>query len=118
MSTALPLRVTAQGTLAQQDAFDAVLGLIQAMAGTTSTTWAHAPWFGLFEAFAEAASREKQDHEGIKDSLNQALREMGVGNYQVLSVTTAEIDGSGRRQFRLTVTDPGGQARFGQVAAP
>ena len=117
MSIALPLRVTPDGKLVEQDSFEAVLGLIKVMAGTTSTTWPHVRWFGLYEAFSEAATREKQDHEGLKDSLNTALREVGVTAYVVQAVTTDVIDGTGRRGFRMTITDESGQARFGQVAA-
>lgn len=117
MATGFPLRVMPDGKLVQQDSFDAVLGLIKVMAGTTATTWPHARWFGLYEAFSEAATREKQDHEGLKDSLNTALRELGVDRFAVQAVTTDVIDGTGRRGFRLTITDESGQARFGQMAA-
>lgn len=117
MPTAIPLRVTPDGKLLQQDSFDAVLGLIKVMAGTTATTWPHAKWFGLYEAFAEAARREKQDHEGLKDALNTAFGELGVTAYTVDAVTTDLIDGSGRRGFRLTLIDQAGQARFGEMAA-
>ena len=114
LSTALPLRVTPDGKLAQQDTFDAVLELIRVMAGTTSTTWPAARWFGLFEQFSEAARREKEDHESLRDAINVALRELGVGHIQVQSLTTGEPDG-GRRPFQLTLVDSGGQARFGRI---
>jgi len=114
----LPLRVSPDGRLAQQDPFDAVLSTIRVMAGTTATTWPHAPWFGLFEQFTEAATRQKQDHEALKDAINLALGRLGVPGYKVHSVTTGPIDGSGQRTFQLTIHDPAGQARFGSVGAP
>ncbi len=117
LSTGLPLRVTPDGKLAQQDSFDAVLGLIKAMAGTTATTWPHARWFGLLEQFNEAARREKQDHENLKDAINAGLGELGVADIRVQSVTTGTIDGHGRRTFQITMVDGRGEARFGQVAA-
>lgn len=115
-STALPLSVQPDGRLAQIDAFDAVIGLVGVMAGTTSTTWPHAPWFGLLEAFTEAARRERQDHENLRDAINLALRNLGVERVKVQSVTTGAIDG-GRRAFQLTLIDETGQARFGSVSA-
>ena len=116
-STALPLRVTSDGKLAQQDSFDAVLGVIRIMAGTTATSLPHARWFGLFELFHEASRREKQDHENLKDAINAALRELGVAEFQVQSVTTGAIDGTGRRGFQMTMVDGRGDARFGEIAA-
>ncbi len=118
MLTALPVRVTPDGKLAQQDPLDAVLGLIRIMAGTTSTTWPHARWFGLLELFLEAAGREKQDHETLKDALNTGLQNLGVTDYRIQSVTTGPLDGGGRRSFQLTIQDPAGQALFGQIGAP
>jgi hypothetical protein len=118
MLTALPLRITPDGRLDRQDPLDAVLGMIRVMAGTTRTTWPHAPWFGLFELFTEAAERQKQDHEALKDSLNTALAKLGISGYTVHAVTTGSIDGSGRRSFQLTIHDPAGQALFGKVGAP
>lgn len=116
--TALPLRVTPEGRLAQQDPLEAVLETIRVMAGTTATTWPHAPWFGLFELFTEAAGRQKQDHESLKDALNLALGNLGVAAYTVQAVTTGAADGSGRRSFQLTLLDRQGQALFGRVDAP
>jgi hypothetical protein len=117
MATALPLRVTPDGRLAQQDPVDAILAMIRVMAGTTASTWPHARWFGLLETFLEASAREKQDHEGLKDALNAALGHLGVTGYVVEAVTTGPLDGSGRRSFELTLRDPGGRSCFGRVAA-
>ena len=118
MSIALPIRVMPNGTLAQQDPFDAVLALFGKMAATTSATWPHARWFGLYEAFLEASRREKQDHEGLKDALNTALSELGASAYVVKAVTTGVIDDQGVRHFQITMADETGRARFGDLAAP
>ncbi|MBX3145449.1 MAG: hypothetical protein KF785_01655 [Gemmatimonadales bacterium] len=116
LSTALPLRIDATGSLVRQDDFDAVLGLISAMAGTTSTTWPHARWFGLFEAFTDAGRRQQQDHETLKDAINLALRELGVEQFRVQSVTTVRSDhGFGHRHFRITMTDALGRSRFAEL---
>ncbi|MGE0442938.1 MAG: hypothetical protein AB7L66_17615 [Gemmatimonadales bacterium] len=114
LATALPVRIGPDGKLLQEDAFDAVLRIIAVMAGTTPTTWPHAPWFGLLEAFGEASRRERQDHENLRDAINLALRELGVADIRVQSVTTGSMDG-GRRPFQLTLVDQRGDARFGQV---
>ncbi len=114
----LPLRVKPDGRLDEQDPFDAVLASIRVMAGTTKTTWPHAPWFGLFEQFIEAATRQKQDHESLKDAINLGLDRLGVSGYKVHAVTTGPIDGSGQRTFQLTIHDSAGQALFGSVGAP
>jgi len=118
LSTALPLRVTPAGKLAQQDTLEALLGLMGKMAGTTAATWPHARWFGLFEAFEAAARREKQDHENLKDALNIAFGELGIDLYHVQSVTTGPIETDGRRTFQVTLVDAEGHALFGQIAAP
>jgi hypothetical protein len=115
-STALPLSVQSDGRLAQVDQFDAVIDLVGVMAGTTSTTWPHAPWFGLLDAFTEASRRERQDHETLRDAINLALRHLGVDQIKVQSVTTGAIEG-GRRAFQMTLIDDRGQARFGSVRA-
>ncbi len=115
--TALPLRVTADGRLEQQEGLDAVLELVKIMAGTTSTTWPHAPWFGLLEAFQEAAHRERQDQESLKDAINTALKELGVSWLSAYAVTTGGFDPQGRRTFQMTFHDRSGQVLFGALAA-
>jgi len=115
-SIALPLRIDATGSLVRQDDFDAVVGIIGKMAGTTSTTWPHARWFGLFEAFMEAGRRQQQDHESLKDAINLALRELGVQQFRVQAVTTVRSDhGFGHRHFRITMTDAEGRSRFAEL---
>ncbi|MHB1328306.1 MAG: hypothetical protein ACYC2K_08905 [Gemmatimonadales bacterium] len=117
-STALPLRIDATGSLIRQDDFDAVVGVIGQMAGTTSTTWPHAKWFGLFEAFSEAGRRQQQDHESLKDAINLALRELGVQRYRVQAVSTVRSDqGFGHRHFRITMVDADGRSRFAELDA-
>ena len=115
--TALPFRVTPEGKLEQQDGFDAVLELIRAMAGTTATNWPHAPWFGLLELFAEAANRDRQDQESLKDAINVALKNLGVVEWTVQSVVTGRVGGTGQRRFKLTIEDRAGQALFGDIDA-
>ena len=115
-STALPLRVMPDGRLAQQEALDGVLGIIRVMAGTSSRAWPHAAWFGLLEAFTEAARRDRQDHEGLKDAINNALGQLGVEGFKIQSITTGPLGSDGKRTFRLTLLDPSGQAVFGEMA--
>lgn len=115
--TALPFRVTPEGKLEQQDGFDAVLELIRAMAGTTAATWPHAPWFGLLELFDEAARRDRQDQESLKDVINVALKQLGVVEWKVQAVVTGRVDGGGKRRFKLTLEDAAGQALFGEIDA-
>lgn len=114
-STALPVRVTPEGKLEQQETLDATLELVRAMAATTATTWPHAPWFGLLELFEEASKREKQEHEALKDALNTAFDELGA-EYRVQSVVSGTRGGDGRRGFQLTFVDRGGKSFFGEVA--
>ena len=116
-SIALPLRITPQGRFVEQEGFDAMLGLVQVMAGTSSRAWPHAPWFGLLEAFTEAARRDRTDHEGLRDAINLALERLEVDGYRVQSITTGAPRGDGRRSFRLTMASPDGTARFGEMAA-
>jgi hypothetical protein len=116
-STAHPLHVTPDGRLAQQDRFAALLGMLQVMAGTSTRVWPHAPWFGLFEAFSEAARRDRQDHEGLKDAINHALRQLGVADFEVQSLSTGAPTFDGKREFRLSVRDPEGRIVFGEFKA-
>lgn len=117
MPAALPLRVAPDGKLVQTDEVDAVLGIIRVMAGTSARAWPHAPWFGLLEAFTEAARRDRQDHEGLKDALNHGLRQLGVADHQVQALVTGPVSAEGHRTFRLTLLDRGGRAVFGEMAA-
>jgi len=118
MPTAFPLRVLPDGSLAQQDHFDAVIEVMKFVALTGKTALPHAPWFGLFEAFTEAGQRQNQDHENLKDSLNTALGKLGVKSVQVKSVSTGGMDPrTGRRSFRVTMEDEHGVVRHGDVQA-
>jgi hypothetical protein len=116
-STALPLRLANDGKLVQADRFDAILSVIQAMAGTSTQAWPHAPWFGLQEAFTEAARRDREDHEGLRDAINAGLRELGVTDYRVQALVTGPVTPDGHRVFRLTLLDPEGRAVFGEMPA-
>lgn len=116
-STALPLRITPQGRFVEQEGVDAVLGLIRVMAGTSTRAWPHAPWFGLLEAFTEAARRDRTDHEGLRDTINAALANLGVEGLRIQSITTGALGVDGRRSFRLTMMSPDGTALFGEMAA-
>lgn len=93
------------------------MALIGVMAGTSSRAWPHAPWFGLYEPFLEAARRDRQDHEGLKDAVNRALRELGVDDYRVLALSTGPLAHDGRREFRLTIEGPDGRALFSGISA-
>jgi len=115
MPTALPLRVNPDGKLDQQDDLDATLGIVQIMVGTSAKLWAHAPWFGLFELFNDAARRDKQEHEALKDAINSALTRLGVDGFRVQSVMSGEILTNGRRKFNITLMDREGRAAFGDV---
>jgi len=116
-STAFPIRVAPDGTLAQGEAFDGVLAMIRVMAGTSTRAWPHAPWFGLYESFIEAAQRDRQDHEGLKDAINNALKRLGVTDYLVQALATGAFAPDGRRQFRITMVGPDGRSIFGEMAA-
>lgn len=116
--TAHRLRVSASGRLDTEDDLAAVLGVLRVMAGTTSTHWPHASWFGLYEAFAEAARQQKQDHELLRDAINTAFRELGIDGYHVASLSAAARDGTGTRGFELVIEDSEGRAHFGAVPVP
>ncbi len=118
MPTAFPLRVLPDGSLAQQDQFDAVIEVMKFFAVTGTTALPHAPWFGLFEAFTEAGRRQNQDHENLKDALNIALGKLGVTAVKVQGVSTGTADPrTGRRSFRVTMIDEFGAVRHGEVQA-
>ena len=118
MPTAFPLRVLPDGSLAQQDQFDAVIEVMKFIALTGTAALPHAPWFGLFEAFTEAGRRQNQDHENLKDALNIALTKLGVASVQVQAVSTGTMDPrTGRRSFRVTMVDEQGTVRHGEVQA-
>jgi len=83
---ALPLRVDKDGRLARTDAVTALLSIIRAMAAAPATGWAHAPWFGLQEAFGNP-SLQRADQHDIQAKLNLALTQLGVTWASVLSVS-------------------------------
>jgi len=116
-STAFPIRVAPDGTLVQGELFDGVLAIIRVMAGTSTKGWPHAPWFGLYESFIEAANRDRQDHEGLKDAVNNALKRLGISEYAVQALATGGFAPDGRRVFRLTMVGPDGRSIFGEMAA-
>ncbi len=118
MPTAFPLRVLPDGSLAQQDQFDAVIEVMKFFALTGATALPHAPWFGLFEAFTAAGQRQNQDHENLKDALNVALGKLGVTSVLVKAVSTGTMDPrTGRRSFQVTMEDEQGVVRHGEVQA-
>ena len=116
--TAHHLRVSAAGRLEQEDDLGAVLGVLQVMAGTTSTHWAHAPWFGLYETFLSASRQQTRDHEALKDAINTAFTQLGVERFHVASVSSTETTTPGPRQFQLVIEDRQGQTHFGTVRLP
>lgn len=111
---ALPIRVDRNGQLARADAVDALLALIRAMAGTTATVWPHAPWFGLYEQFAEA-NLGLEDQQGLADALNVAFERLGIGWAKVHAVKTSRERRLGERRFDITMLVEGGEPVYGQV---
>lgn len=116
--TAHHLRVSAAGRLEQEDDLAAVLGLLQIMAGTTSTHWAHAPWFGLYETFFAASRQQTRDHEALKDAINTAFTQLGAERFHVASVSSSASSLQGQRQFELVIEDRDGTTHFGAVGLP
>ncbi len=116
--TAHHLRVSAAGRLEQEDDLGAVLGVLQVMAGTTSTHWAHAPWFGLYESFVAASRQQTKDHEALKDAINTAFTQLGAERFHVASVSSRDRAGPGPRQFELVIEDRDGNTHFGAVRLP
>ena len=116
--TAHHLRVSAAGRLEQEDDLGAVLGVLQFMAGTTTTHWAHAPWFGLYEVFYAASKQQTRDHEALKDAINTAFTQLGVERYHVAHVSSTDAALHGQRQFELVIEDREGHTHFGAVRLP
>jgi len=114
-TVALPIRVDRNGQLARADAVDALLQVIRAMAGTTADVWPHAPWFGLYEQFAEA-NLGLEDQQGLADALNVALERLDISWATVHAVKTARQRGLGERRFEITLLVEGGEPVYGQVA--
>lgn len=116
--TAHHLRVSAAGRLEQEDDLGAVLGVLQVMAGTTATHWAHAPWFGLYETFYAASKQQTRDHEALRDAINTAFTQLGVERFHVASVSSTAAATVGQRQFELVIEDRDGTTHFGAVRLP
>lgn len=81
---------------------DALVSLMSAMTATTSTTWRHAPWFGLHEKFLEARL-EREDQQGLADAFNLAFDKLGIEWARVHAVHTAARRDPGERRFELTL---------------
>jgi hypothetical protein len=96
---ALPLAVRPDGRLARTDAVAALLSVIRAMAAAPASSWAHAPWFGLQEAFGNP-SLQREDQHDIQTKLNLALRELGVTWATVVSVNLPEEERRPERSAR------------------
>jgi hypothetical protein len=116
-SIALPLRVTRDGQLDRGEDTDQVLRLIQAMASTTATQWPHAPWFGLYEQFANA-NMALQEQPVLADALNTALTNLGVDWARVRRIgTPGNPTGQGDRLFDITLVIDGDRSVYGTVSA-
>jgi hypothetical protein len=111
----LPLRITSEGQLERTDPVTALLGMVQAMAGTSRQAWPHAPWFGLQELFAEA-STDVQEHPRLVTALNAAFVGLGVDWARASSVRRPHSRVPGERNFDITLLVDGKPA-FGSVAA-
>jgi hypothetical protein len=96
---ALPLRVGENGRLERTDAVSALLSVIGAMAAAPASSWAHAPWFGLQEAFAKP-SLQRADQHDIQTRLNHALAELGVTWATVASVNLSAEERRPERSAR------------------
>ena len=112
---ALPLRVTRDGQLERGDATDQVIRLIQAMAGTTTGSWPHAPWFGLHEMFLDA-NLALQEQQSLADAINLALDRLGASWARVAAVRTPRTRAPGERRFEITLLVDGEQAVHGTVS--
>ena len=111
---ALPIRVDRNGQLARADAVDTLLQIIRAMAGTTAEVWPHAPWFGLYEQFAEA-NLGLEDQQSLADALNLAFENLGIDWAKVHAVKTARGRRPGERRFDITLLIDDGEPVHGQV---
>ncbi|MEZ4455804.1 MAG: hypothetical protein R2882_04505 [Gemmatimonadales bacterium] len=114
LATALPVRIGPDGKLLQEDAFDAVLRIIAVMAGTTPTTWPHAPWFGLLRGLRRSVPAKAPGPRESARRGQSGAPGTQVADIRVQSVTTGAMDG-GKRPFQLTLVDQRGDARFSQV---
>jgi hypothetical protein len=111
---ALPLRISRDGQFERGDATDQVIRLIQAMAGTTASSWPHAPWFGLHELFLDA-NLALQEQQTLADAINTALRNLGADWVQVTAVRTPRSRTPGERRFEITLIVDGAHAVHGAV---
>jgi hypothetical protein len=113
-TVSLPIRITRAGQLERGEATDQVIRLIQAMAATTSTSWPHARWFGLFEMFNDA-NLGLQEQPALVDALNTALANLGAGWAEVQRVRTSPDRKPGERRFDITLLIDGEHAVHGSV---
>lgn len=114
-TVSLPIRITRDGQFERGEATDEVIRLIQAMVATTSTSWPHAPWFGLFEVFNDA-NLGLQEQPALVDALNTALRNLGAGWAEVQRVHTSPDRKPGERRFDITLLVDGERAVHGSVS--
>lgn len=109
-TVALPLAVDKDGRLARTDPVTSLLALIRAMAASPRSTWAHAEWFGLQEAFASPALQRSDQHD-IQARLNDALAALGITWATVAAVHLPEEErrpGQSTRRFAITLQLAGG----------
>lgn len=99
---ALPLSVDRDGRLARTDPVSSLLAVVRAMAASPRSSWAHAPWFGLQEAF-ENANLEREDQHDLQDALNRGLRGLGIDWATVASVRAPWGQAPGERRFDVTL---------------
>lgn len=107
---ALPLKVEPDGRLARTDPVTSLLALIRAMAASPRSSWAHAEWFGLQEAFGSPALQRSDQHD-IQARLNHALAELGITWATVAAVDLPEEERRperSARRFEITLELAGG----------
>ena len=114
---ALPLLVD-RDTLrlvTNKDPVDSVTSAIRVMAQSPAATWAHAPWFGLQEAFA-GVNPKLEDHPALADAVNRALAELDVRWIRVAEVKLVRGDAPGTLRFDLTLLTADGTAMHRRIA--
>lgn len=112
---ALPFRVGPDGRLARGEPAEEVVRLFRVMAATQRSAWAHAPWFGLQEAFA-GANVQLEDQQGIADALNEALAGLGVRWARVAYVHSVPAE-YGERSFHIALELEDGRVAHVDLAA-
>lgn len=80
-----------------ENPWEALGALVQTMFATSTTTWVHAPWFGLYEFVSDF----RNDGDDIRDALNEALRELGITWAAVSSLRVKNDREQGERLFDL-----------------